>query len=81
MNYARWYPSLATLGNGDVEVFGGVTKLVKPVYPADPLTSGQNVVNTETFHLYDGTWTGQWRRGRSGRCRCSPACICCPTAR
>ncbi len=57
MNYARWYPSLTTLGNGDVEVFGGVTKLVKPVYPSDPLTSGQNVVNTETFHLYDGTWT------------------------
>jgi hypothetical protein len=57
MNYARWYPSLTTLGNGDVEVFGGVTKLVKPVYLTNPLTSGQNVDNTETFHLYDGTWT------------------------
>lgn len=57
MNFARWYPSLTSLGNGDVEVFGGVTKLVKPIYPSNPLTSGQNVVNTETFHLYNGTWT------------------------
>ncbi len=57
MNYGRWYPALTTLPDGDLMVVGGVTKLAKPVYPNDPLTSGQNVAQTETFHLGTGTWT------------------------
>ena len=57
MNYGRWYPALTTLPDGDLVVFGGVTKLLKPVYPSNPLTSGQNVDQTETFHLSNGTWT------------------------
>lgn len=57
MNYGRWYPALTTLPDGDLMVVGGVTKLAKPVYPNNPLTSGQNVTQTETFHLGTGTWT------------------------
>lgn len=57
MNYGRWYPALTTLPDGDLMVVSGVTKLAKPVYPNDPLTSGQNVAQTETFHLGTGTWT------------------------
>lgn len=57
MNYGRWYPSLVTLGNGDIFVASGVTKLLKPVYPEDPLNSGRNVVQTETYNPCAGTWT------------------------
>ena len=32
MHFGRWYPSLVTLGNGNVFVASGVTKLLKPVY-------------------------------------------------
>ncbi|MDK8465629.1 galactose oxidase-like domain-containing protein [Marinobacter sp. SS13-12] len=56
MNYGRWYPSLVTLGNGDIFVASGVTKLLKPVYPEDPLNSGRNVVQTETYDPCAGTW-------------------------
>lgn len=57
MTYGRWYPSLVTLGNGDVFVASGVTKLLKPVYPDEPLNSGRNVVQTETYNPCAGVWT------------------------
>lgn len=57
MTYGRWYPSLVTLGNGDVFVARGVTKLLKPVYPDEPVNSGRNVVQTETYNPCAGTWT------------------------
>ncbi|SNC77135.1 Galactose oxidase, central domain [Marinobacter sp. es.048] len=56
MTYGRWYPSLVTLGNGDVFVASGVTKLLKPVYPDEPLNSGRNVVQTETYNPCAGSW-------------------------
>lgn len=57
MTYGRWYPSLTTLPNGDVFVSSGVTKLVKPLYPNRPETSGRNVTQTETYSLGCGTWS------------------------
>jgi Domain of unknown function (DUF1929) len=57
MNYGRWYPSLVTLGNGNVFVASGVTKLLKPVYSENPLLSGTNVEQTETFDTATGKWT------------------------
>lgn len=57
MAYGRWYPTLVTLPDGDVFVASGVTKLVKPIYPEQPLNSGRNVVQTETFDVGCGTWS------------------------
>ena len=57
MAYGRWYPTLVTLAGGDVFVASGVTKLVKPVYPDNPLNSGRNVVQTETFDVACGVWS------------------------
>lgn len=57
MNFGRWYPSMVTLGSGSVFVASGVTKLLKPVYPEEPINSGRNVVQTETFNPCNGTWT------------------------
>lgn len=57
MTYGRWYPSVITLGNSNLFVASGVTKLIKPVYPEDPLNSGRNVVQTETYNPCTGTWT------------------------
>jgi hypothetical protein len=59
MNFGRWYPSLVTLGNGQVFVASGVTKLLKPVYdtPETALLSGTNVEQTETFNPATGTWS------------------------
>lgn len=57
MAYGRWYPSLVTLGDGNVFVASGVTKLLKPVYTQDPLISGTNVEQTETYDLATGKWT------------------------
>ncbi|MBJ7275154.1 galactose oxidase-like domain-containing protein [Marinobacter salarius] len=57
MTYGRWYPSVVTLGSGNLFVASGVTKLIKPVYPEDPLNSGRNVVQTETYNPCAGTWT------------------------
>ena len=37
-------------------VASGVTKLIKPVYPEDPLNSGRNVVQTETYNPCAGEW-------------------------
>ena len=56
MNVGRWYPSLVTLGNGNVFVASGVEKLVKPVYPDDPASSLTNVRKTETYDSHAGTW-------------------------
>lgn len=57
MNYGRWYPSMVTLGSGEIFVASGVTKLLKPVYPENPLQSGRNVVQTETYAPCEGTWS------------------------
>lgn len=57
MEYGRWYPTLVTLPDGDVFVASGVTKLVKPIYPDQPLNSGRNVVQTETFDVGCGRWS------------------------
>src|SRR5205814_4317532 len=57
MHYGRWYPGVVTLPDGDVFVAGGVTKLIKPVYPARPGHSGKNVAEAETCQLYQGRWS------------------------
>lgn len=57
MEFGRWYPSLVSLANSDIFVASGVTKLLKPVYPEDPLQSGRNVAQTETYDIENGTWT------------------------
>ena len=57
MQYGRWYPSLVTLADGRVFVASGVTKLIKPVYPSNPLASGTNVEQTETYDPRTGRWT------------------------
>ena len=58
MNYGRWYPSLVTLGNGDVFVASGVTKLMKTAYPdQSPADSGANVHQTETYNAKSEKWT------------------------
>ena len=57
MNYGRWYPSLVTLGNGQVLVTSGVTKLIKPFYPTHITDSLKNVEQTETFDPVKGVWT------------------------
>jgi hypothetical protein len=57
MNFGRWYPSLVTLGNGNVFIASGVTKLLKPVYTNhNVLDSGTNVEQTETFDVATGKW-------------------------
>lgn len=57
MNHGRWYPALVTLGNGDVFVASGVTKLIKPFYPGHVTDSGTNVEQTETYDPSKNTWT------------------------
>jgi Domain of unknown function (DUF1929) len=57
MQFGRWYPSTVTLADGKVFVASGVTKLIKPVYSNDPLDSGTNVRQTETFDPSTGTWS------------------------
>ncbi|MGZ6793552.1 MAG: hypothetical protein ACXVFV_11405, partial [Mycobacteriales bacterium] len=52
MNYGRWYPSLVTLGNGNLFVASGVDKLIKPVYPTRPTDSGTNLKQTETLDVH-----------------------------
>lgn len=57
MTHGRWYPTLVTLDNGDIFVASGVTKLQKPIYPEQPMQSGRNVPETETYDLGCGTWS------------------------
>src|SRR3954452_15471353 len=58
MHYGRWYPTLVSLGDGRVFVASGVTKLIKPVYTdRDPVDSGRNVVQTETYDPEQHTWS------------------------
>lgn len=57
MTYGRWYPSLVTLPDSKVLVASGVEKLIKPVYPSDPLNSGRNIVQTEVYDPCTGTWS------------------------
>ncbi|MEW6269114.1 MAG: galactose oxidase early set domain-containing protein [Thermodesulfobacteriota bacterium] len=57
MAYGRWYPTLVTLPDGDLFVASGVTKLVKPIYPEQPFSSGRNVVQSETFDVGCGRWS------------------------
>lgn len=56
MTYGRWYPTVVSLENGNVFTASGVTKLVKPLYPNDPATSGRNVTQTETYFTQCGSW-------------------------
>lgn len=56
MKYGRWYPSLVTLPDNKILVTSGVEKLLKPVYPSDPLNSGRNIVQTEIYDPCTGTW-------------------------
>lgn len=53
----RWYPTLTETGDGKIVVFGGVRKLIKPAYPDAPLSSGRNVVQTETYDPTTGKWS------------------------
>ena len=62
MKFGRWYPSMVTLGDGDMFVASGVTKLIKPVYPHAPEYSGSNVRPTETYDIATNTWA----RNRGG---------------
>ena len=57
MKYGRWYPTMVTMGDGNVFIVGGVTKLIKPVYPDRPLASGRNVLETEIYVIGCGTWS------------------------
>lgn len=68
MSQGRWYPTMVTLPNGDVSVFSGVTKLLKPVYLGDVedpgpnnltnlLRSGDNVRIAERYDLDTGEWS------------------------
>lgn len=57
MQNGRWYPSLVTLPDGKVLVASGVTKLVKPVYPDQPLSSGTNVKQLEVYDPATGAWS------------------------
>jgi len=56
MNFARWYPTMVTLGSGDVFIASGVRKLIKPVYPDAPSESGRNVIQTETYDVDNDRW-------------------------
>lgn len=55
MEKGRWYPTAVPMANGDVFVAGGARRLIKPVYPDDPVDSGRNIPETETYR--DGAWT------------------------
>jgi hypothetical protein len=50
MKYGRWYPGTVALPDGDLVVFGGVTKLVKS-------TQGSNVRRSETYDPETDTFT------------------------
>jgi hypothetical protein len=63
MHYGRWYPTIVTLGNGNVLVAGGVTKLIKPGYRTHPTDSLQNVKQTETYDVATGRWTDNGKSG------------------
>lgn len=56
MKFGRWYPTMVTLGDGDIFIASGVKKLIKPVYTSRPSASGRNVVETETFDIDSGKW-------------------------
>ncbi len=57
MKFGRWYPTMVTLGNGDIFIASGVKKLVKPVYTSRPSASGRNVIETETFDPGRNKWS------------------------
>ncbi|WP_372780161.1 galactose oxidase-like domain-containing protein [Litorivivens sp.] len=56
MTYGRWYPTAISLAEGNVFVASGVTKLIKPLYPEDPESSGRNVTQTETYFTNCSNW-------------------------
>lgn len=65
MRFGRWYPSMVTLGDGRIFVASGTTKLIKPIYPDNPASSGTNVVQTETFDPAERRWT--WNGAKANR--------------
>ncbi len=60
----RWYPTQVSLGNGETLVFGGVGKLIKPIYRKDLTQSGQNVLTTERYDPATGKWTDEGARAK-----------------
>jgi len=56
MNFGRWYPTMVTLPDGDQFIASGVKRLLKTIYLDDPMGSGRNVVQTETFDVETGEW-------------------------
>lgn len=70
MVFGRWYPSLVTLGSGNLLVTSGVDKLLKPVYPTRPTGSGTNVKQTETLNL--SSKDPQWVQNASSGDRSLP---------
>jgi hypothetical protein len=70
MNFGRWYPSMVTLGNGDLFVASGVTKLIKPGYPTRPTDSGTNVRQTETLRVSSSRPT--WKTNPASAARSLP---------
>lgn len=57
MNWARWYPTMVTQADGSILTFGGVTKLIKPIYPNRPGDSFANERHIERFDPSSGRWT------------------------
>ena len=51
MNYARWYPTLAEMGNGMVMAMSGLNG------------AGQVTMNTESYNPANGTWTSLGAHG------------------
>ncbi|CAN5186325.1 hypothetical protein BH23ACT9_BH23ACT9_08280 [soil metagenome] len=57
LDFGRWYPTMVTQADGDVLIFSGVEKLVKPIYGDAPERSNQNVHEVELFDLETETWS------------------------
>lgn len=60
----RWYPTQISLGDSDVITFGGVRKLLKPIYRDTPTESLQNELTAERYDVADGTWKDEGAKAR-----------------
>jgi hypothetical protein len=56
LNFGRWYPTMVTKADGEVLIFSGVEKLIKPIYTDAPERSGQNVHEVEVYDTETGEW-------------------------
>ncbi len=59
MENGRWYPTQLSLGNGQQLVFGGVRKLLKPIYTDKPTESLQNELDVERYDYKTGKFTNE----------------------